>query len=514
MKREIVFFEKHFKAAREYFFQEKELESGLIGCAKLSSNSGLYRFIIIDFIFPKDDDYLKRTPTFIEYHPKFMKRIFEQCVNYNCHPVTIHNHPHSIINTTFSHHDNYADTQIMGPYVSKYFRNLYHIGLVCGKNIQSLDARMWSRRLHKLISIPRVKIIGIDSVFIIPTTSALTNNRINYDPVVHNRTILALGAAAQQNYAELTIGLIGSGGLGSIAGELFSRLPVKMIIAVDNDIIDKTTLNRFTNSNPRDAQFKRPKVFVLKRAFKKINPGIKVIPVQNDFLNPEVQEQIKSCDINIGCSDSNLLRLALNRFTLAHGIPYFDLGCGAVVEKGRLKHAGGQIIKIAPHNTFCLHCANYFSKVNIAIELMDDEQKEASRHLGYLSGDIDEKDKTPQLSVYALNMQTASHAVWWIMRYVSGDEVRIDGIGIDAMNHSVKPWIHPENSNKDCPICGENGIVGLGDEAPLMVKQKSVQVPNPTSKTSNKKSNSRTVADTSSVSSSQKIVGQKIDCVV
>jgi len=479
MLREILFFENTFSNVKEYFSQERVLETGLILLVKLNSSLNHRRFIVFKVIVPKEEDYLQRTPILIVYKPEFMERVFEQCVEHNSHLIEVHTHPFSSHGTTYSGHDDNSDRHL-GLYISNHFRNMHFGTIVSNIDMTAMDARMWSPFSRATIPMDRIKIIGQDSMTMIPTTSFLRmhSNR-SFDHEIHHRTALALGNAAQQRYHSLKVGIVGCGGLGSIVAELLARLGINSLVAVDHDVVEKTNLSRLTGATSRDAQYKRAKSEVLAREAKKSNPGISVHAIQDNFLNSEVQQSCKSCDIISGCTDSISARMAMNRLCIANGIPYFDLGTGAKVEDGKLVYAGGQAIKVVPqtHNRFCLHCADFFTKENLDLEMMDEDEKAHSVQHGYISGDMALYDRTSQPAVYALNMQVASQAVWWMMRYVSGESARMDGIALDAMNYTAWPWEEEKKGKNDCPICGEHGLTGLGDEAPLMTNCKAQKIP-------------------------------------
>ena len=108
---------------------------------------------------------------------------------------------------------------------------------------------------------------------------------------------------------------------------------------------------------------------------------------------------------------------------------------------------------------------------------MERDERSASRQLGYLTGDMAKEDETPSPSLYAINTNVSSLAVWFMMRFVSGDDQRVDGISFDALAYETKPWVHPKGTNANCPVCGENGIVGLGDEMPLFEPLSKASLP-------------------------------------
>ena len=94
--------------------------------------------------------------------------------------------------------DDYDEKKIMGPYVSKYFKNFHFMSIVSSVDMKSMDARMWSPWIRDMIPINRIKIIGKDHMAIIPTTSSFKRkNSHGFNPETHHRTVLAFGNAAK-----------------------------------------------------------------------------------------------------------------------------------------------------------------------------------------------------------------------------------------------------------------------------------------------------------------------------
>jgi hypothetical protein len=142
-----------------------------------------------------------------------------------------------------------------------------------------------------------------------------------------------------------------------------------------------------------------------------------------------------------------------------------DCGTGAVVEKGQVKAAGGQVIKIAPDSGFCLACSDIYDKNEAASDFMDSDELQRERERGYVEG---ANIHAPQ--VYALNSLVASWAVWIFMRIVAGELLDFDGIAVDALHHSTFTWKEEQKKEKNCPICGDQGIAMTGDNGELLVK--------------------------------------------
>ncbi len=282
---------------------------------------------------------------------------------------------------------------------------------------------------------------------------------------VCDRHIRLFGESLQEKLAIMTIGIVGAGGLGSVLVEQIMRLYPQKVLLIDKDYVELSNLNRLTNATLKDAHNKTTKVEVAKRAIHSFNPIQDIEVINGDFLEKENQEVFKECDMIFGALDSNAVRFAINQLSIAHGIPYLDCGTGIIIEEKKIKHVGGQIISVIPDSGMCLYCSELFDRQEAMKVFLDIDEQERLVNMGYIKGaDI----IAPQ--VYALNMQVASTAVWLFMRILSGERFNFHGIAIDAKAFSLNPWKNSEQDNKECPICGENGVAFMGDEAELLCK--------------------------------------------
>ena len=281
-----------------------------------------------------------------------------------------------------------------------------------------------------------------------------------------SRHVLVFGEENQRKISQLSVGVVGTGGLGSIIIELLKRLFPRRLIYIDKDRVELSNLNRLVAATIVDVRMKTRKIDLATRNILTFNPNQEVVPIFGDFLDRECQEQFKECDFIFGASDSNAVRIAANRLCLAHGIPYLDCGVGAVVKDGQLTAAGGQIIKILPDSIFCLHCSELFKVHDAMNAFLSDDERQRQEDQGYIQG---EKIAAPQ--VYALNMIVAAWAVWTFKMIVSGENLDFDGIAVDAKGFRTYGWFESARKDKICPTCGYDGIVFQGDDVDLLCRE-------------------------------------------
>lgn len=230
-----------------------------------------------------------------------------------------------------------------------------------------------------------------------------------------DRQIRVFGKAGQRALQKLTVGIVGVGGIGSLIFTLLVRLGVIRFIIINQDVVEKSNLNRLAGSTLSDAQNKTPKVLMLERYGKEINRHIDVIPIQKSILEEEAQQALKMSDVFFGCTDNHSSRWELNRLSTRYLIAYFDIGTG--IKAGRnhtIEHAGGQVRVVIP-GMGCLNCINGID-VNIAQqERLPEPERQVAISLGYIDG-ADIRDP----AVASLNGAIANLAVTEFMAFITG----------------------------------------------------------------------------------------------
>lgn len=158
MRREIVFRQKDWIRLAEHLEADTENESAAIGICKLTSTSRLHRYLVRTLILPGPQDYQERSLGFVSIRPQFMEKCFRLCEETQSHMLDIHNHPFSH-DVRFSAVDDRADTNAKGPYMDRYVPGVELAFMVCGRNTEDLDARIWNREFHGLKPIDLVKVL-------------------------------------------------------------------------------------------------------------------------------------------------------------------------------------------------------------------------------------------------------------------------------------------------------------------------------------------------------------------
>lgn len=114
--------------------------------------------------------------------------------------------------------------------------------------------------------------------------------------------------------------VVGCGGLGGYVIEMLGRLGVGTITAIDGDVFDVTNLNRQILSHVEDLG--QSKAFAAEKRMKKVNPEIKIQPIQS-FLTAENGESLlKGHDVIVDALDNIEGRFLIQEVAANLNIPF------------------------------------------------------------------------------------------------------------------------------------------------------------------------------------------------
>ncbi|WP_442579340.1 ThiF family adenylyltransferase [Mesorhizobium sp. ASY16-5R] len=287
-------------------------------------------------------------------------------------------------------------------------------------------------------------------------------------PAFH-RQALAFGRALNDDLARLRVGVVGCGGTGSAVAMLLARLGVGQIVVIDNDIVDRTNLNRLHGARQQDADAMRPKVDVVAESIAAMGLGVKVVAIEAWVGDPECRDALRSCDVIFGCTDDHEGRLFLNRLAYYYLVPVIDVGLAIDVDRGAppvLRALDGRVSVLTPRET-CLICRDIVSAEAARGEAMkraDPEAYEQRKAEAYVVG-----ERNPAPAVVTFTTELACMAVNEMIQRLQGfrdpdgstaHRVRKFHLGEDRRpRHDPRPA---------CPICATEDVWGCGDVEPFL----------------------------------------------
>ncbi|MFV2127524.1 ThiF family adenylyltransferase [Micromonospora sp. LOL_013] len=287
----------------------------------------------------------------------------------------------------------------------------------------------------------------------------------------YDRQVRAFGPHTQRRLAELTVAVVGLGGVGSQVVQSLAHLGVGGLLLVDPDTVTATNLNRLVGAKPADVARAATKVTVAARTVRTINPQVRVRGIAGSILDPAVWQQVRPAEVIVGAVDGHAPRWALNRLAVQYARCYLDVG----VELGpaprpespddhnqetnsrvRLE-AGGHLAVVRPGGP-CLLCLSGYDPRLVDAEL-DPGLAAARRAAGYRVDDPAE----PTPSVVFLNQIIAGYAVGELLNYVSPWRSPVRYLLVDAAANETT--VLDADRDPECLACGPDSPRGLSDAA-------------------------------------------------
>jgi molybdopterin/thiamine biosynthesis adenylyltransferase len=199
----------------------------------------------------------------------------------------------------------------------------------------------------------------------------------------------AFGEQAALRLRKSTVAVIGAGGTGSAAIEIFARAGVGRIIIVDPDHLTESNLERVHGSTPADIARKESKVSLARTHVLSIDPTCQVDAYIGALPQREIVDAVVTADVALGCTDQQHSRLALSDISFRYLVPSID--CGVMLEGQGGKVSGQiiQIIRFLPADA-CALCRSFLLPARLSQELMSDQergQRRAAAHEARQRGD-------------------------------------------------------------------------------------------------------------------------------
>lgn len=156
-----------------------------------------------------------------------------------------------------------------------------------------------------------------------------------------------IGVEGQEKLLAASALVIGAGGLGSPAAIYLAAAGVGTITLADGDAVDLTNLQRQILHSTESVG--RPKALSGREALAKINPEVKVAPLQRRLNEAELDPLVADSDVVLDCSDNFATRHAVNRACVRHRKP---LVSGAAVRfDGQVS-----VFDMRDDSSPCYHC--------------------------------------------------------------------------------------------------------------------------------------------------------------
>jgi molybdopterin-synthase adenylyltransferase len=293
-----------------------------------------------------DGDYLRRGAAGAAVKPEFLAQIVKRCRQTGEAVILAHTHPFSDV-PAFSGIDDGGE-DVLIPRVLDRAPDAPHGGLVVGQ--RGASVRAW------------LSITGPTPLELKMTGIASTAPRSDAD---YARQDMALGPGTAALLGELTVAIIGTGGLGWDVATLLSSHGIGSLILIDSDAVEGHNRPRLRGSRPQDVG--RPKVEALAELLLSSRPEGFVRAIPERFDAPAARSGAAHADLIISATDNLLSRLDADRFARRLLVPLIDIGINIQVADGRLHRIGGRVTVSYPIGP-CLACMGILPPDALAAE--------------------------------------------------------------------------------------------------------------------------------------------------
>lgn len=136
------------------------------------------------------------------------------------------------------------------------------------------------------------------------------------------RNIGLLSNEQQSKLKNANVLICGVGGMGGVAAEILVRSGVGSLTIIDPDEFDVVNINRQIHCDT--SVFNKPKVSVLKEAFLKINPFLKITAIQESVNNNNINRLLENQHIVINGMDQFMPSIILERTARLNNLAIVD----------------------------------------------------------------------------------------------------------------------------------------------------------------------------------------------
>ncbi len=270
------------------------------------------------------------------------------------------------------------------------------------------------------------------------------------------RQLLVWGTDGQRRIHDARVTVVGVGGTGSHVVTQLAHLGVGHLVLIDHDVVERSNLSRLVGAG--DADVGRAKVDVLADVIARVRPDTTVDASRASIVDIDVA-RLATSDVVVGCTDGHGSRALLTELAAQYLLPLVDLGIEIQSDTCRTRAGGG--VRVVRPGEPCLHCMGVLDAGLVREEFLSDDERREEQARGYLRGVTE-----PAPSVVSLNGVVASLAVVEVIDILLGVFSAAPGrLLYRAESRSVTTAM--TDRDPACFVCGDRGIVGLGDARPL-----------------------------------------------
>lgn len=343
------------------------------------------------------DECVERKANFVRWKTTELTPVLDRAEKENLAIVKVHCHPKGY--DKFSDIDNESDKDLFPSIYGWSNNNLPSLSVILLP-----DNKLVARHVSdtgQFSEVP-VTVIG-DEVKHYPTQN-ISSKKIS---AFEQRNLQVFGGFTRDVLSKMRVAVIGCSGTGGPVIEELNRLGIGELCLFDPDVVEHKNLNRITNTKKSDADQQKFKVDAIKDNLKEIGLSTKVSAFSGSIFEPELVNEIATCDFIFGCVDSAEARVLLNRISNFYLIPYIDIGiCLDADGSGGVTNISGKVAYFQPGLSDHLTRRSVLSSTLEAESLKRDSPKEYEDRLneGYIKGVVENSPAIIPVNTYASSL--------------------------------------------------------------------------------------------------------------
>ncbi len=363
--------------------------------------------------------------------------------------IDVHTHPFCRAAAAFSAIDD-ADERRFAAFLHERFDGLHYASLVLSRS--DYAARLWHPGSPAARPLPAA--VRTQTAFEAwPCAQGEPRPAAPLDRPFLSRTALALGLDALRRIAGARrVVVIGAGGLGSLLAENLVHMGFHDLALVDPDTLELSNLNRIAGAYHADAVARRPKVEVVARHLRNINPEARIDAFACAVEDERLLPVLAGADWLVAATDNHSSRFYAQRKALQYFVPLLSVGVNITVADGRVSDMSGEVITVRAGDGLCLNCLGRLNPIKIAAERHPSaEVREQLVARGYVDG-----QHVGEPAVKTLNAILAALAVDALVNQYTG---RRSDMPVLVYENNRQPAIYVDQAsiearNKACFSCG------------------------------------------------------------
>lgn len=185
-----------------------------------------------------------------------------------------------------------------------------------------------------------------------------------------------VGKDGAMKLASAKVAIIGCSGTASPMAHALVRAGVRKFVLIDPQRFSPSNLERLHGSTADDLN-EEPlpfKVSIVRRLINDIAPDAHVTALVGNALDEEVLDELLTCDLVLGCTDTQHGRAFLGDLASHYLLPSIDVGVRMRAKNGKLTEQVAEIVAYEPRQP-CPFCQRRINQNALTDELVTDQER-------------------------------------------------------------------------------------------------------------------------------------------